>query len=75
MTTGPALPDATIAKLGGEDYSNTSNAFSLARDIIELIDYRLYTKALIINFETKFVVAWFTFILYCDAFVSRCMYV
>ena len=31
----------TIAELrgGGKDYSNTSNAFSLARNIIELIDF------------------------------------
>ena len=30
----------TIAELrGGEDYSNTSNAFSLAKNIIELIDF------------------------------------
>ena len=29
----------TIAELGGEDDSNTSNTFSLARNIIELIDF------------------------------------
>ena len=51
---------------GGEDYSNTSNAFSLARNIIELIDI---LNALYANINTLVVLEreffWVQFLVHC----------